>query len=160
MTGSSAPATLTPLQKGLLLMTALVLGHQPPTCDRHPHQSQSPWRRPLVQAAQRDRDRQQQHNLHFLFCNANISLEAWIGALPADQLQLVSIQFPDPWFKQRHRKRRVLQPALLLSIASGLHPGRHLFLQSDVLAVIEPFATWRKTSGRTSPIPPGLSRCF
>ena len=95
-------------------------------------------RRPLVLAAQRDRDRQQQHNLHFLFCNANISLEAWMAALPPDQLQLVSIQFPDPWFKQRHRKRRVLQPALLLAIASALHPGRHLFLQSDVLAVIEP----------------------
>jgi tRNA (guanine-N7-)-methyltransferase len=95
-------------------------------------------RRPLVQAAQRDRDRKEQHNLHFLFCNANISLEAWMAALPPDQLQLVSIQFPDPWFKQRHRKRRVLQPALLLAIASALHPGRHLFLQSDVLAVIEP----------------------
>ena len=95
-------------------------------------------RRPLVLAAQRDRDRQQQHNLHFLFCNANISLEAWMAALPPDQLQLVSIQFPDPWFKQRHRKRRVLQPALLLAIASALHPGRQLFLQSDVLAVIEP----------------------
>ncbi len=95
-------------------------------------------RRPLVQAAQLDRDRQEQHNLHFLFCNANISLEAWMAALPPDQLQLVSIQFPDPWFKQRHRKRRVLQPALLLAIASALHPGRHLFLQSDVLAVIEP----------------------
>jgi tRNA (guanine-N7-)-methyltransferase len=95
-------------------------------------------RRPLVQAAQRDRDRQEQNNLHFLFCNANISLEAWMAALPPDQLQLVSIQFPDPWFKQRHRKRRVLQPALLLAIASALHPGRHLFLQSDVLAVIEP----------------------
>ena len=42
-------------------------------------------RRPLVQAAQCDRDRQQQHNLHFLFCNANISLEAWMAALPPDQ---------------------------------------------------------------------------
>ncbi|QNJ24762.1 tRNA (guanine-N(7)-)-methyltransferase [Synechococcus sp. SYN20] len=98
-------------------------------------------RRPLVQAAQRDRDRQQQHNLHFLFCNANISLEAWMAALPPDQLHLVSIQFPDPWFKQRHRKRRVLQPALLLAIASALHPGRQLFLQSDVLAVIEPMVS-------------------
>lgn len=37
-------------------------------------------RRPLVQAAQHDRDRQEQHNLHFLFCNANISLEAWMAA--------------------------------------------------------------------------------
>ncbi len=98
-------------------------------------------RRPLVQAAQRDRDLHQQNNLHFLFCNANISLEDWLKALHPDQLHLVSIQFPDPWFKQRHRKRRVLQPALLLAIASALHPGRQLFLQSDVLAVIEPMVT-------------------
>jgi tRNA (guanine-N7-)-methyltransferase len=98
-------------------------------------------RRSLVQAAQRDRNRYQQNNLHFLFCNANISLEDWMAALPPDQLHLVTIQFPDPWFKQRHRKRRVLQPDLLLAIASALNPGRQLFLQSDVLAVIEPMVS-------------------
>ena len=31
-------------------------------------------RRPLVLAAQRERDRLERHNLHYLFCNANISL--------------------------------------------------------------------------------------
>ena len=98
-------------------------------------------RRPLVEAAQRDRDRHRQPNLHFLFCNANVSLASWMNALKPDQLHLVSIQFPDPWFKQRHRKRRVLQPALLHAIASALHPGRQLFLQSDVLAVIEPMVS-------------------
>jgi len=95
-------------------------------------------RRPLVDAAQRDRDRLELGNLHFLFCNANISLEGWLGALPADRLQRVSIQFPDPWFKKRHRKRRVLQPSLLLAIAAALAPGREFFLQSDVPEVIEP----------------------
>ena len=98
-------------------------------------------RRPLVLAAQRDRDRLERHNLHYLFCNANISLEGWLAELSADQLHLVSIQFPDPWFKRRHRKRRVMQPSLLLAIAAALSPSRELFLQSDVLEVVEPMVT-------------------
>ena len=103
-------------------------------------------RRPLVLAAQRDRDRLERHNLHYLFCNANISVEGWLAALPEDQLRLVSIQFPDPWFKRRHRKRRVMQPSLLRAIAGGLTPGRELFLQSDVLEVIEPMVALTELS--------------
>ena len=86
-------------------------------------------------------------NVRVLFCNANISLEAWMEALPNDRLQRVSIQFPDPWFKRRHRKRRVLQPALLLAIAAALQPGRELFLQSDVPAVIEPMVALTELCG-------------
>ena len=104
-------------------------------------------RRPLVLAAQRDRDRLALHNLHYLFCNANISLEGWLAELAEDQLRLVSIQFPDPWFKRRHRKRRVMQPSLLLSIAAALGPSRELFLQSDVLEVIEPMVALVELSG-------------
>ena len=104
-------------------------------------------RRPLVNAAEEERLSLGLGNLHFLFCNANISLEAWLAALPASQLELVSIQFPDPWFKKKHHKRRVLQPALLLAIAAALAPGRQLFLQSDVAAVIEPMVALCEASG-------------
>ena len=104
-------------------------------------------RRPLVAAAQRDRDSQAMHNLHFLFCNANVSLQGWMDALPPDRLQRVSIQFPDPWFKKRHQKRRVLQPSLLLAIAAALQPGRELFMQSDVLELIEPMVCLTELSG-------------
>jgi tRNA (guanine-N7-)-methyltransferase len=104
-------------------------------------------RRPLVSAAEEERLSLGLGNLHFLFCNANISLEAWLAALPAGQLELVSIQFPDPWFKKKHHKRRVLQPALLLAIAAALAPGRQLFLQSDVPAVIEPMVALCEASG-------------
>ena len=95
-------------------------------------------RRPLVDAAEPDRLALQLDNLHYLFCNANVSLESWLAALPPGLLQRVTIQFPDPWFKKKHHKRRVLQPALLLAIAGALQPGLALFVQSDVLAVIEP----------------------
>ena len=104
-------------------------------------------RRPLVQSADRDAQASEHGNVRVLFCNANISLEGWMGALSNDRLQRVSIQFPDPWFKRRHRKRRVLQPPLLLAIAAALEPGRELFLQSDVREVIEPMVALTELSG-------------
>lgn len=104
-------------------------------------------RRPLVEAAEADRRAEGFGNLHYLFCNANVSLQAWLAQLPPGQLELVSIQFPDPWFKKKHHKRRVLQPALLLSLAAALAPGRQLFLQSDVPAVIEPMVRLVELSG-------------
>ena len=104
-------------------------------------------RRPLAISADRDAIASGQGNVRVLFCNANISLEDWMKGLPGDQLRRISIQFPDPWFKRRHRKRRVLQPALLLAIADALQPGRTLFLQSDVKEVIEPMVELTELSG-------------
>jgi tRNA (guanine-N7-)-methyltransferase len=104
-------------------------------------------RRPLVQAAEADREAAGLENLRFLFCNANVSLETWLAALPPGRLQLVTIQFPDPWFKKKHHKRRVLQPALLRAIGAALVPGTELFLQSDVPAVIEPMVALVEASG-------------
>ncbi len=102
---------------------------------------------PLVQAANKDRDNLELKNLAFLFCNANVSLEGWLEDLPDDMLHMVSIQFPDPWFKRRHYKRRVLQPELLISLAKALKPGRGLFIQSDLLDVINPMIKLVESSG-------------
>lgn len=104
-------------------------------------------RRPLVEAAEAERGAAALTNLRYLFCNANVSLQDWLAALPEGLLELVSIQFPDPWFKKKHHKRRVLQPPLLRSLAQALAPGRELFLQSDVLAVIEPMVQLVELSG-------------
>ncbi len=104
-------------------------------------------RRPLVEAAEQERSALGLGNLRFQFCNANVSLQAWLGALPAGRLRRVTIQFPDPWFKRKHQKRRVLQPALLLALASALPEGAELFLQSDVPAVIEPMVALTEASG-------------
>ncbi|NCJ08557.1 tRNA (guanosine(46)-N7)-methyltransferase TrmB [Synechococcales cyanobacterium C] len=89
-------------------------------------------REPLVIKANQDRDALGLSNLHYLFCNINPSLRSLL--LP-QSLQGASIQFPDPWFKRRHQKRRVLRPELVADLARCLQPGSLLFLQSDVLEV-------------------------
>jgi tRNA (guanine-N7-)-methyltransferase len=104
-------------------------------------------RRPLVAAAEADRQALGLTNLAFLFANANISLPAWLEALPQGRLALVSLQFPDPWFKRKHHKRRVLQPTLLHALALALEPGRQLFVQSDVRELIEPMLALVEASG-------------
>ncbi len=94
-------------------------------------------RKPLVVAAEKEREQLDLKNLRFVFCNANVSLESWLFSLPRNRLRSVSIQFPDPWFKRRHHKRRVLQPSLLLAMSEALQPNFKLFIQSDIFAVIE-----------------------
>ncbi|MBD2354640.1 tRNA (guanosine(46)-N7)-methyltransferase TrmB [Tolypothrix sp. FACHB-123] len=71
-------------------------------------------------------------NLHYLFCNVNKSLETLLSSLPAGTLQRVTIQFPDPWFKTRHAKRRIVQPELVSELANYLAVGGVVFLQSDI----------------------------
>jgi len=95
-------------------------------------------RRPLVAAADAERQELELHNLQFVFANANVSLPGWLAGLPAGRLALVTIQFPDPWFKTKHHKRRVLQPGLVDALADALAPGQELLAQSDVAEVIEP----------------------
>ncbi|MCU0565754.1 MAG: tRNA (guanosine(46)-N7)-methyltransferase TrmB [Oculatellaceae cyanobacterium Prado106] len=94
-------------------------------------------REPLVEQANQWRDEAGDRNLHYLFCNANYSLGAILSSLPAGCLHRVTIQFPDPWFKKRHQKRRVVQPEVVNQIAQYLIPGGMLFLQSDIRNVAE-----------------------
>lgn len=70
-------------------------------------------------------------NLYFIFCNANNSLKSVLAHYPGE-LQRVSIQFPDPWFKKRHQKRRVVQPALVAVLAELMPAGAWVWLQSDI----------------------------
>jgi len=94
-------------------------------------------REPLVLSALKQLDESGLRNLHFIFCNINNSLAPLLQSLPEGTLQRVSIQFPDPWFKKRHQKRRVTQPELVQQLADGLPSGGIVFLQSDVLEVEE-----------------------
>lgn len=89
-------------------------------------------RETVVQEAIANRDRSEFSNLHYIFGNANYSLPGLLASLPVGTLQRVSIQFPDPWFKKRHQKRRVVQPKLVNAVAEYLAIEGEVFLQSDV----------------------------
>ena len=89
-------------------------------------------REPLVVEANKLRSELGLTNLHYLFCNVNNSLRSLLSCLPPGSLQRVTIQFPDPWFKTRHAKRRVVQPELVAELANYLAVGGVVFLQSDM----------------------------
>lgn len=92
-------------------------------------------REPLVEQANAKVSEVGLSNLHYLFCNVNNSLQALFDSLGVGTLQRVTIQFPDPWFKKRQAKRRVVQPELVDTLATYLADGGVVFMQSDIEAV-------------------------
>ncbi|KAL5700049.1 tRNA (guanine(46)-N(7))-methyltransferase [Ranunculus cassubicifolius] len=74
------------------------------------------------------------NNICFLFANATVSFECLVSSYPGP-LVFVSILCPDPHFKTKHHKRRVVQTPLVSSILTKLSPGGQVFVQSDVLDV-------------------------
>jgi tRNA (guanine-N7-)-methyltransferase len=52
--------------------------------------------------------------------------------LPDDSLHAVHVYFPDPWWKKRHHKRRVMNPSFLKDAARTLAPGGRLHFWTDV----------------------------
>lgn len=52
--------------------------------------------------------------------------------LPADSLQAIHVYFPDPWWKRRHRKRRLFTPEFVRGCVRALKPQGRLYLATDV----------------------------
>ncbi|KAM3357761.1 putative protein isoform X2 [Capsicum galapagoense] len=73
-------------------------------------------------------------NVHFISTNAMVSFQRVISTYPGP-LMLVSILCPDPHFKKKHHKRRVVQKPLVDAIVNNLAHGGQVFIQSDVLDV-------------------------
>ncbi len=89
-------------------------------------------REPLVIEANRHKEELGLTNLHYLFGNINNSADILLSSLPSQILSRVTIQFPDPWFKKKHKKRRILQPELVNILADYLVDDGEVFLQSDI----------------------------
>lgn len=89
-------------------------------------------REPLVERANQWKDELGLMNLYFFHGQAHIVLQPLLGSLPMGVLQFVSINFPDPWFKRRHHKRRLVTPELVQTLATYLRPHGKVFIQTDV----------------------------
>ena len=58
-------------------------------------------------------------------------------AIPDDSLAAVHIYFPDPWWKKKHKKRRVINPASVAEIYRALVDGGTFHFWTDVLEYFE-----------------------
>lgn len=52
--------------------------------------------------------------------------------LPDNALAAVHVYFPDPWWKKRHRRRRVMRESFVRDIERTLQPGGSLHFWTDV----------------------------
>tara|TARA_A100001035_G_scaffold217589_1_gene177501 strand:+ start:87 stop:716 length:630 start_codon:yes stop_codon:yes gene_type:complete len=71
-------------------------------------------------------------NLYFLFGNANNILNDVQSKFIYKKIKSISFNFPDPWFKKRHHKRRIIQPEFMNNLANSLQKGSLIFIKTDV----------------------------
>ncbi len=71
-------------------------------------------------------------NLNFVFGNANNILNDDQSKFIIKNLKSISFNFPDPWFKKRHYKRRVIQPEFINILSNSLQKGTLIFIKTDV----------------------------
>ena len=89
-------------------------------------------RQPLVDEANRIVVEEGLTNVHYEFCNALLWLGRLIKDIPDGILQAVTIQFPDPWFKKKHAKRRMVNAELVQTVVEKLEVGGRIFVQTDI----------------------------
>ena len=76
-------------------------------------------------------------NLYFLFGNANNILNDVQNKFIVKHLKSISFNFPDPWFKKRHYKRRVIQPEFIEILSNSMQKGSLIFIKTDVKDLFE-----------------------
>lgn len=87
-------------------------------------------RKPLVEKLQRLITT---NNLAFI--NASSATNLYI--LPDQSISELIVFFPDPWFKKKHHKRRIVNPIFLDGIAKKLLPKAYIYFQTDVKELYE-----------------------
>ena len=105
-------------------------------------------REPLVDEANRLSKEAGHENLHYEFCNAMLWLDRLLEGITPGVLQSVTIQFPDPWFKKKHAKRRMVNPEVIDTVAKHLSPGGRVFVQTDIEFLAEEMFALFRADGR------------
>ncbi len=76
-------------------------------------------------------------NLYFVFGNANNILNDFHSKFLIKNLKSISFYFPDPWFKKRHYKRRVIQPDFINNLSNLMKKGSIIYIKTDVKDLFE-----------------------
>ena len=71
-------------------------------------------------------------NLYFSFGNVNNFFDHAKNKFLIDSITSISINFPDPWFKKKHHKRRVIQPKFVNFLSNSLQRRSLIFIKTDV----------------------------
>ena len=71
-------------------------------------------------------------NLYFFFGNANNIFNHSKNKTLIDLITSISFNFPDPWFKKKHHKRRVIQPEFINFLSNSMQKGSLVFIKTDV----------------------------
>ncbi len=114
-------------------------------------------REPLVDEANRLAAEAGLSNLHYSFCNAMLSLDRLLENIPPGILKAVAIQFPDPWFKKKHAKRRMVNEEMVACIARHLVPGGCVFVQTDIAFLADEMFELFRSCGLFKEVPTSLS---
>lgn len=81
-----------------------------------------------VRHVQQRIDRQGLTNARILCAEA----ECVLAMFPAACVERFYIQFPDPWWKRRHHRRRLVNPVFVAELRRVLRPGGTIELVTDV----------------------------
>jgi len=86
----------------------------------------------LVKTAKLKVQEREIKNLYFVFGNANNILNDVQSKFILENVKSISFNFPDPWFKKKHYKRRVIQPDFINILSNSLQKGSLIFIKTDV----------------------------
>ena len=94
-------------------------------------------RQKLVKTAKLKVQEREIKNLYFVFGNANNILNDVQSKFILENVKSISLNFPDPWFKKKHYKRRVIQPDFINILSNILQKGSLIFIKTDVKDLFE-----------------------
>lgn len=86
-------------------------------------------RRKWARMANKSYEREGLSNAHVMHADANLAVPV---LLDDGQLHELFVLYPDPWWKARHRKRRVIRTESLDLLARKMAPGGKLWIRTDV----------------------------
>lgn len=90
----------------------------------------------VVELNRRKLERSGLKNLAFGYVNLNVDLDR---VFPENSVQRFHLLFPDPWFKAKHHKRRVVDEGMCRVIRSQLRAGGEFHVASDIYDIAMEF---------------------